>query len=48
METYYNPDDLGQFSADGVGEGAPELWDLYMAYYGRVFAAWRKASPKSR
>lgn len=38
METYYNPEDLAKFSADGVGEGAPELWDLYMAYYGKVFA----------
>ncbi len=23
METYYNPDDLGQFSADGVGRALP-------------------------
>ena len=38
METYYNPEDLAKFSPDGVGEGAPELWDLYMAYYGKVFA----------
>ncbi len=37
MESYYNPEDLSLFSADGVGEGAPELWDLYMAYYGKVF-----------
>ena len=37
METYYNPEDLGLFSAEGVGEGASELWDLYMAYYGKVF-----------
>ena len=36
METYYNPDDLGKFST--MGEEAPELWDLYMAYYGKVFA----------
>ena len=38
METYYNPADLAMFSAEGVGEGAPELWDKYMAYYGAVFA----------
>ena len=37
METYYDPTDLAKFSADGIGEGAPELWDLFMAYYGKVF-----------
>lgn len=37
METYYSPDDLAKFSATGIGEGAPELWDLYMAYYSKVF-----------
>ena len=37
MDTYYNPADLAKFSADGVGAGAPELWDKYMAYYGAVF-----------
>ena len=37
METYYDPADLAKFSADGIGEGAPELWDLFMAYYGKVF-----------
>lgn len=36
METYYNPEDLGQFSS--MGEQTPELWDLYMKYYGAVFA----------
>lgn len=36
METYYNPEDLDKFST--MGEEAPELWDLYMAYYGKVFA----------
>lgn len=35
METYYKPEDLGKFPT--MGEEAPELWDLYMAYYGRVF-----------
>lgn len=38
METYYNPADLAMFSAAGVGEGAPELWEKFMAYYGSVFA----------
>ncbi|MDO4289663.1 MAG: arsenosugar biosynthesis-associated peroxidase-like protein [Eggerthellaceae bacterium] len=37
METYYDPADLGLFSGDGIGEGSPELWNLYMAYYGKVF-----------
>jgi len=35
MENYYNPEDLGKFST--MGEEVPELWDLYMAYYGKVF-----------
>jgi alkylhydroperoxidase/carboxymuconolactone decarboxylase family protein len=35
METYYKPEDLGKFST--MGEEAGELWDLYMAYYGKVF-----------
>ncbi len=35
METYYNPEDLAKFPT--MGEEAPELWDLYMAYYGKVF-----------
>lgn len=35
METYYNPEDLGKFAT--MGEEAGELWDLYMAYYGKVF-----------
>lgn len=38
METYYNPEDLSKFSADGVGSAAPELWEKYMSYYGSVFA----------
>ena len=38
METYYDPADLAMFSPNGVGEGAPELWEKYMAYYGAVFA----------
>ena len=47
METYYNPEDLAKFSPDGVGEGAPELWDLYMAYYGKVFAEGELARRRS-
>lgn len=35
METYYNPEDLDKFSS--LSQGSPELWDLYMAYYGKVF-----------
>lgn len=35
METYYDPADLPKFSS--MGEEVPELWDLFMAYYGRVF-----------
>ena len=35
MSTYYNPEDLAKFG--GMGEDAPELWDKFMAYYGRVF-----------
>lgn len=37
METYYNPDDLANFSPDGVGALSPELWEKYMGYYGSVF-----------
>ena len=37
METYYNPADLGKFSADGIGAASPELWEKYMGYYGAVF-----------
>ncbi len=37
METYYNPADLANFSAEGIGEASPELWDKYMNYYGSVF-----------
>ena len=36
METYYNPDDLAKFPT--MGEQVGELWDLYMAYYGKVFS----------
>ncbi len=36
MDTYYNPADLANFSGDGIGALAPELWDKYMAYYGAV------------
>ncbi|MDR0515376.1 MAG: arsenosugar biosynthesis-associated peroxidase-like protein [Coriobacteriaceae bacterium] len=35
MDTYYKPEDLAKFAT--MGEEAPELWDLYMAYYGKVF-----------
>lgn len=35
MKTYYNPDDLMQF--DNMGEDAPELWEKFMSYYGKVF-----------
>lgn len=35
MDTYYNPEDLAKFAT--MGEEAPELWDLFMAYYGKVF-----------
>ena len=37
METYYNPADLANFSADGVGSLSPELWEKFMGYYGAVF-----------
>lgn len=37
METYYNPADLANFSREGVGAAATDLWDKYMAYYGSVF-----------
>lgn len=37
METYYNPDDLANFSPDGVGALSPELWEKYMGSYGSVF-----------
>ena len=36
MQTYYNPEDLARFGA--MGEDAPELWESFMAYYGKVFA----------
>ena len=35
METYYDPADLPKFST--MGEEAPELWDAFMNYYGKVF-----------
>ena len=37
MDTYYDPADLANFSADGVGALSPDLWNKYMAYYGSVF-----------
>ncbi|MEG0323405.1 MAG: arsenosugar biosynthesis-associated peroxidase-like protein [Raoultibacter sp.] len=36
METYYDPADLAKFST--MGEESEELWNLYMAYYGKVFS----------
>ncbi|MDR2500880.1 MAG: arsenosugar biosynthesis-associated peroxidase-like protein [Treponema sp.] len=36
MRTYYNPEDLARFGA--MGEDAPELWEGFTAYYGKVFA----------
>lgn len=35
MSSYYNPDDLSKFPT--MGEGAPELWEKFMSYYGAVF-----------
>ncbi len=35
METYYNPKDLPKFGT--MGEGAPELWKKFNAWYGAVF-----------
>lgn len=35
MNTYYNPEDLAQFG--NMGEDAPEMWEKFMAYYGKVF-----------
>ena len=35
MKTYYNPEDLAKFPT--MGEGAPELWEKFMAYYSAVF-----------
>lgn len=37
METYYDPADLAQFSGDGIGTLATDLWEKYMGYYGSVF-----------
>ncbi len=37
METYYNPENLANFSGDGVGQYATDLWDKFMNYYGSVF-----------
>jgi alkylhydroperoxidase/carboxymuconolactone decarboxylase family protein len=37
MSTYYNPEDLAKFGS--MGEDAPELWETFMAYYGKVFEA---------
>lgn len=36
MDTYYHPHDLGKFA--DMGQGNPELWEKFMAYYGAVFA----------
>jgi len=35
VETYYNPADLAKFGE--IGEGAPELWKKFSAWYGEVF-----------
>ena len=35
MDTYYDPADLPRFSS--MGEEALELWNLFMAYYSKVF-----------
>ena len=35
MDTYYNPKDLPKFGE--MGEGAPELWKKFNAWYGAVF-----------
>ncbi|GAA3644701.1 arsenosugar biosynthesis-associated peroxidase-like protein [Asaccharospora irregularis] len=35
MNTYYNPKDLGRFGT--IGEEAPQLWESFMSYYGKVF-----------
>lgn len=37
MDTYYNPADLDKFG--DMGKDAPELWKLFLQYYGKVFAA---------
>lgn len=36
METYYHPPDLGRFAE--MAEGAPELWNKFLAWYSAVFA----------
>jgi 4-carboxymuconolactone decarboxylase len=36
MDTYYHPEDLPHFP--DMGEGNPELWEKFMAYYNSVFA----------
>lgn len=35
MSSYYNPADLEQFG--NMGEDAPQLWEKFMEYYGKVF-----------
>lgn len=35
MDSYYNQSDLDKFGT--MGEGAPESWQKFMAYYGSVF-----------
>lgn len=36
MADYYEEKDLAKFPS--MGEGAPELWEKFMEYYGAVFA----------
>ncbi|GMT42670.1 MAG: 4-carboxymuconolactone decarboxylase [bacterium] len=35
MDTYYNPEDLDNFS--DMGKNAPELWKSFSRYYSSVF-----------
>lgn len=37
MATYYDPADLANFSADGIGSVATDLWDKFIGYYGAVY-----------
>ena len=37
METYYDPQDLKQFSADGIGAFAKDAWEGFMGYYAPVY-----------
>jgi 4-carboxymuconolactone decarboxylase len=36
MDVYYQPTDLPRFAE--MGQGNPELWEKFAAYYGAVFA----------